>query len=147
MIVVDNSVFIDLVFEYKKERTEHSDAFFGILERNEIPLLEPEVFKIELIGQLVRRMQRKSALKVAEDFFSGINFIGNSELYDVAFSIAFETGSRAIDSFYIGVAKLKDAMLVSNDKLQVESAQKFGVEVYYLLDEFEKVKERLQSQL
>jgi len=147
MIVVDNSVFIDLVFEYKKERTEHSDAFFGILERNEIPLLEPEVFKIELIGQLVRRMQRKSALKVAEDFFSGINFIGNSELYDVAFSIAFETGSRAIDSFYIGVAKLKDALLVSNDKLQVESAQKFGVEVYYLLDEFEKVKERLQSQL
>ena len=147
MIVVDNSVFIDLIFEYNRERTAQSDAFFGILEVNEIPLLEPEVFKIELIGQLVRRMQRDSALKVAEEFFSGINFIGNSELYDVAFSIAFETGSRAIDSFYIGAAKLKDALLVSNDKLQVESAEKFGVEVYYLLDEFEKVKERLQSQL
>ncbi len=33
--------------------------------------------------------------------------------------------------------------LVSNDKIQVESARKFGVEAYYLLEEFEKVKEKI----
>jgi predicted PilT family ATPase len=33
--------------------------------------------------------------------------------------------------------------LVSNDKIQIESARKFGVEAYYLLEEFEKVKEKM----
>jgi predicted nucleic acid-binding protein len=145
MIVVDNSVFIDLIFEYNRARTEKADALFEILEGNEIPIFEPKVFRIELIGQLVRRMNREVALKVAEDFFSEINFVGDSELYDVAFSIALETGSRAIDSFFIGASKMKDALLVSNDKLQIESAQHCGVEAYYLIDEFEKVEARLRS--
>lgn len=98
-----------------------------------------------MIGQLVRRMNREVALKVAEDFFSEINFVDDSELHDVAFSIAVETGSRAIDSFYISAAKMKEALLVSNDKLQLESAQHCGVEAYSLLNEFEKVEAWIRS--
>jgi len=104
MIVVDNSVFIDLIFEYNRERTEQADTLFEILEENEIPILEPKVFRVELIGQLVRRKNKDIALTIAEKFFSEINFIGNSEIYNVAFLIAFETGSRAIDSFYIAAS-------------------------------------------
>jgi predicted nucleic acid-binding protein len=70
MIVVDNSVFIDLLFEYNQERTGKADTLFEILEGNEIPIFEPKVFRIELIGQLVRRMNRAVALKVAEDFLA-----------------------------------------------------------------------------
>ena len=147
MIVVDNSVFIDLIFEYNRERTEQADTLFEILEENEIPILEPKVFRVELIGQLVRRKNKDIALTVAEKFFSEINFIGNSEIYNVAFLIAFETGSRAIDSFYIAASKIKNAILVSNDKIQVESARKFGVEAYYLLEEFEKVKKRIRNRV
>ena len=69
------------------------------------------------------------------------------EIYGIAFSIAFETGSRAIDSFYIAASKIKNAILVSNDKIQVESARKFGVEAYYLLEEFEKVKKRIRNRV
>jgi hypothetical protein len=145
MIVLDNTIFIDLIFEYDRERTEKADTLFEILEENEISIFEPKVFRIELIGQLVRRMNKDVALIVAEEFFSEINFIGNSELYGVAFSIAFETGSRAIDSFYIAASKIKNALLVSSDKIQIGSARKFGVEAYYLLDEFEKIKERIRS--
>jgi len=147
MIVVDNSVFIDLIFEYNRERTEQVDTLFEILEENEIPILEPKVFRVELIGQLVRRKNKDIALTVAEKFFSEINFIDNSEIYNVAFLIAFETGSRAIDSFYIAASKIKNAILVSNDKIQVESARKFGVEAYYLLEEFEKVKKRISNRI
>ena len=35
----------------------------------------------------------------------------------IAFSLAFETGSRAIDAFYIAAAEIKNAILVSNDKI------------------------------
>jgi len=69
------------------------------------------------------------------------------EIYGIAFSIAFETGSRAIDSFYIAASKIKNAILVSNDKIQVESARKFGVEAYYLPEEFEKVKKRIRNRI
>ena len=69
--------------------------------------------------------------------------IKTEDLDGIAFSIAFETGSRAIDAFYIAAAEIKNAILVSNDKIQVESARKFGVEAYYLLEEFDRVKEKI----
>ena len=69
--------------------------------------------------------------------------IETKDLDGIAFSIAFETGSRAIDAFYIAAAEIKNAILVSNDKIQVESARKFGVEAYYLLEEFDRVKEKI----
>ena len=34
--------------------------------------------------------------------------------------------------------------MISNDKTQVESARKFGVEAYYLIDEFENVNEMMK---
>ena len=69
--------------------------------------------------------------------------IETKDLDGIAFSTAFETGSRAIDAFYIAAAEIKNAILVSNDKIQVESARKFGVEAYYLLEEFDRVKEKI----
>ena len=45
--------------------------------------------------------------------------------------------------FYVAAAEIKNAILVSNDKIQVESARKFGVEAYYLLEEFDRVKEKI----
>jgi hypothetical protein len=65
-----------------------------------------------------------------------MNFVETSDLFYTAFSIAFQARSRAIDSYYIAAAKLEGAILISNDRFQVESARKFGVDVFYLMDEF-----------
>jgi hypothetical protein len=113
------------------------------MEEDGVPIFEPDAFKIEMIGQLVRRLTKEEATALAEEIFSNINFIEASELFDMAYSVAVLTGSRAIDSFYVAAAKLEEAFLVSNDKHQVESARRSGVEVYYLLDEFEEVRERI----
>lgn len=59
MIVVDTSVFIDLFFEYDRKRTKLADALFKTIEEKEAPIFEPKVFKIELIGQLVRRTKKE----------------------------------------------------------------------------------------
>ncbi len=115
MIVVDASVFIDLIFDYSSERTAIADALFKLIEENKIPIFQPDAFKIELIGQLVRRLKKDEAAALAEEIFGGMNFIESSNLFDTAFSIAFQTGSRAIDSFYIAAADLEEALLVSND--------------------------------
>ena len=54
--------------------------------------------------------------------------------YELLLDIAFQTGCRAIDAYYIAAASLVSGILVSADKTMVDSAKKYGVEVYYILD-------------
>ena len=144
MIVVDTSVFLDELFKYDQKRHEKARIFFRLIEEKAVLIVEPEIFKIELIGQLVKRMEKDEATILYESVIEKLEFIKTKDLEGIAFSIAFETSSRAIDTFYIAAAKIGSAHLVSNDKIQVESARKFGVEAYYLLEEFEKVKEKIK---
>ena len=52
MIVIDTSVFIDLLFEYDSQRTRSSEELFSILEENALTIAEPDLFKVELTGQV-----------------------------------------------------------------------------------------------
>jgi uncharacterized protein len=143
MIVVDTSVFIDLIFEYNSARTRSAEEMFSILEEKGLTILEPDLFKIELTGQIARRVKRDLAPKICEEIFQELDFIGTSEIFDKALSIALETGSRAADSFYIAAAEVKEAILISNDRLQIENAKKAGIEVYSLLQDQELLKKLL----
>ena len=145
MIVVDTSVFIDELFKFDQERREKAKILYQLIQEQNIPIVEPEIFKIEFIGQLVRRMDKNEATVLYESVVKMLEFVRAEDLDGVAFLVAFETGSRAIDAFYIAASKIKNAVLVSNDKIQVESARKYGVEAYYLIEEFENVKKRIKS--
>jgi predicted nucleic acid-binding protein len=145
VIVVDTSVFLDELFKFDPKRHDKARILFRLIDEKDVLIVEPEIFKIELIGQLVRRMEKDEATILYESVVKRLEFVKAKDSEGIAFSIAFETGSRAIDTFFIAAAKIGNAHLVSNDKIQVESARKFGVEAYYLLDEFEKVKERIRS--
>ena len=144
MIVVDTSVFLDELFKFDQKRHDKARFLFRLIDEKDVLIVEPEISRIELIGQLVRRMKKDEATVLYESIVERLEFIKTKDLGGVAFSIAFETGSRAIDTFFIAAAKLTGSHLVSNDKIQVESARKFGVEAYYLLEEFEKVKEMMK---
>jgi len=142
MIVVDTSVYIDAIFLFS-ERSKISKEFFKIAKF--IKILEPEIFKIELISQLVRRVQKEEALKIFEDIISKVEVISLEHLKELAFTVAFETGCRAIDSYFIATAKLTNSILITNDKIMNENAKKYGVESYYLIEEFEKVEKRIKE--
>ncbi|WP_456367074.1 type II toxin-antitoxin system VapC family toxin [Thermococcus sp.] len=146
MIVVDTSVFIDLFFEYQPDRTLLSEELFNVIEGR--PIFEPDLFKIELASQLVRRMRHDEAVSTAEETFKQLNFIPMSDIFELAFLIAIETGCRAADSFYIATAKTTGSILVSSDRFQVESARKFGIKTFYLLegaDVIERIKKEMEG--
>jgi hypothetical protein len=145
VIIVDTSVFLDELFKFDQKRHDKARILFRLIEEKDVLIVEPEIFKIELIGQLVRRMEKAEATILYDSIVKRLEFVKTKDSEGIAFSIAFETGSRAIDTFFIAAAKIGSAHLVSNDKIQVESARKYGVEAYYLLDEFEKVKEQIRS--
>ncbi|HPS90571.1 MAG TPA: type II toxin-antitoxin system VapC family toxin [Methanothrix sp.] len=143
MIVIDASVFIDLLFEYDSERTRCAEEVLSIIEENGLTIIEPDIFKVELIGQISRRASKEKALNICEEIFSELAFVETAKIYDDAFSIALETGSRASDAFYIACAIADKAIIISNDKFQANSARRFGIEVYYLLHDLEPVSNRL----
>ncbi|MCD6373183.1 MAG: type II toxin-antitoxin system VapC family toxin [Thermococcus sp.] len=144
MIVVDTSVFIDAIFEYDKERTDIARKLFREPQNLKLQVVEPDIFKIELIGQLVKRMEREKAIALYELIIERIETIDTTKLKEIAFEIALQTGCRAVDSFYISAAHSTNAVLVSNDRTQVEGAMKYGISAFYLLEESDKLFEVLK---
>lgn len=143
MIVVDASVFIDLLFEYNSDRTQCAEELFSSLEEMGLTILEPDLFKVELTGQIARRVKRDQVVKICGEIFKELAFVNNNRIFDEALSFALETGSRAADSFYIAAAKIEDAILISNDRFQIENAKKSGIEVYNLIQDKQLIKKRL----
>ena len=143
MRVVDASVFIDLLFEYNSERTRFAEELFSSLEEKGLTILEPDLFRVELTGQIARRMKRDQAVKICGEIFQELAFINTRRIFDEALSVALETGSRAADSFYIATAKIEDSILISNDRFQIENAKRSGIEVYNLIQDKQLIKKRL----
>jgi len=117
--------------------------FFRLTQSLNIIL--PEIFKVELIGQLVRRIEKKEALKIYNEIIEKIGIIPIEKLRELAFSVASDTGSRAIDSYFIATAKLTNSILITNDRIMDNNAKKAGIEAYYLIEEFKKVTKKIEE--
>ena len=139
MIVIDTSVWLDLFLE-DSDRKKIAEEFMKAIE---VPIYEPEVFKIELAGTLSRRFGRDDVLSFIDDVISKIRLIRNPN--ELAFQIALDTGCRAIDSYFIATAKLTNSILITNDKVMARNAKKAGIDAYYLIEEFDKAVKRLKE--
>ncbi len=130
-LVIDVSVFIDRLFIYDEERSRRARSLFKLIGEKELNIFEPQVFGIELVSQLVRRKPRDIAKELYSKIMEKVIVIDEIE-YDSLLDIALTTGCRAIDAFYIAVANIISAILVSADKAMVNNARKYGVEAYYI---------------
>ena len=142
MITVDTSIFIDLLFEYDSNRTLKAEEVLGIILEKGLEIINPTAFKVELAGVLTRRMQIDKALEIIKSIIlSEIKLIPNPD--ELAFDVALKTGSRATDAYFIATAKLTNTILITNDRMMAINAKKYGVEAYYLIEEFDIAKKRL----
>ncbi|AIG97965.1 putative nucleic acid-binding protein [Archaeoglobus fulgidus DSM 8774] len=91
---------------------------------------------------LSRRFHSEIVEKIISEILEDVALIENPD--EIAFEVALKTGSRAIDAYFIATAKLTNSTLITNDRIMAENAKKAGIEAYYLLEEFEEVKRRLQ---
>ena len=138
MVVIDTSVWLDLFLE-DKERKEKAEKLMDIVR----DIYEPGVFKIELAGTLARRFKKEDVLNFVNEVLTNVTLIPNPE--ELTFQVALNTGCRAIDAYFIATAELTDLILVTNDKMMAKNAKKYGIEAYYLIEEFDKVLERIKE--
>ncbi|BES81759.1 type II toxin-antitoxin system VapC family toxin [Pyrodictium abyssi] len=134
MIVVDASLWFDLFNARDEARLRLAEKFFAEVEG--LAIYEPALFRVELAGLLVRLNPRDVVEQLVEEIVSRIRVCTN--LDEDAYRVAIATGSRAADAYYIACASKTSSILVSNDRVQVLSARRYGVEAYYLLGETEK---------
>ena len=99
----------------------------------DINIFEPQVFGIELASQLARRKPRDVARRIYDEIMDKVIVVDEIG-YDLLLDVALSTACRAIDAFYIAIASVISAMLVSADKVMVSNARKYSVEAYYIHD-------------
>ncbi|MEM2462288.1 MAG: type II toxin-antitoxin system VapC family toxin [Archaeoglobaceae archaeon] len=142
MIVLDTSIFVDYLFEKNEKRKEIARKMLGQLEGKEVAV--PKVFLIELIS-IGRRLGFKIKKEDVLEFYSELTFVGEEEIIEILFDVAETVHPRAIDAYFIATAKLTNSILITNDRIMTENAKKYGIEAYYLIEEFDKAIERISK--
>ena len=132
-LVIDVSVFIDRLFIYNEERSRRAQNVFRVVDKKGCNVFVPQVFGIELASQLVRRKSRDIAKRIYDEVMERVIVVEEIE-YDLLLDIAFQTGCRAIDTYYIATASIVEGILVSADKVMATNAKKYGVDAYYIHD-------------
>jgi len=142
MIVIDTSVLIDFLFERDAKRNIIAKKIVKILKG--LKIFVPRIFLIEFIAVARRLGMKISRLEVIE-LTSDFIILSEDVLFEEAFNIAETIHPRASDAYFIATAKLTNSILITNDKIMNENAKKYGVESYYLIDEYEKVEKRIKE--
>ncbi|MEM2177128.1 MAG: type II toxin-antitoxin system VapC family toxin [Archaeoglobaceae archaeon] len=142
MIVLDTSIFVDYLFEKNEKRKEIARKMLGQLEGKEVAV--PKVFLIELIS-IGRRLGFKIKKEDVLEFYSELTFVGEEEIIEILFDVAETVHPRAIDAYFIATAKLTNSILITNDRIMAENAKEYGIEAYYLIEEFDKAIERISK--
>ncbi|MDI9642993.1 MAG: type II toxin-antitoxin system VapC family toxin [Archaeoglobales archaeon] len=142
MIVLDTSIFVDYLFEKNEKRKEIARKMLGQLEGKEVAV--PKVFLIELIS-IGRRLGFKIKKEDVLEFYSELTFVGEEEIIEILFDVAETVHPRAIDAYFIATAKLTNSILITNDRIMAENAKRYGIEAYYLLEEFDKAIDKISK--
>ena len=144
-LVIDVSVFIDRLFIYDEERSNRARNVFRIVDKKGYNIFEPQVFGIELASQLIRRKPRDIAERVYDEVMERVIVVEEID-YDLLLDVAFQTGCRAIDTYYIATASIVDGILISADRVMVTNAKRYGIDAYYIHDarEYNELISKLQ---
>jgi predicted nucleic acid-binding protein len=146
-IVIDASVFIDHLIRIKglEERNIAATRVLNLVPGTHVKIFEPFILEIELYGVLVRYINKDLVKKIVNDIMNNVIVVGEDEIHEEAKTIAFETGSRAVDSYYIASALRSRSFLISSDKTMIYNAQKAGLKAYHLVEDIDKIIDLLKS--
>ena len=141
-VVVDASLIIDLYAAPDDIRASIAEEVSSWISARIIEAYAPKLLVVEVVGVLARYLSEKD-LELAIKSLPPIKLMPEEAFYDEAIKVARNTRSRAADAYYIAVASIISGVLLTNDKRQKLNAVKAGIESYYLIEDIERVKERL----
>ena len=145
MIVIDTSVFTDFLVNFDEERHRKAKMFFDEISKRDFTIYEPFLFDVELAGILRRKYDERTVSEILEDLKGKIEVLDENSVHKTALDVAMKTHCRAIDAYFIATAKLTNSILITNDKVMANNAKRYGIEAYYLIEEFDKVLDKIKA--
>ena len=128
---MDASVVMKLFVE--EEWSGEARAFFARFERSDAYLLAPDLLYLECANGLVKQVQRsvlalERAVAALQILRTGpINIVPTWLVVDDALQTAVHHGLTAYDAAYVALARMFDAMVVSDDRRMLAGARASGL--------------------
>ena len=141
MVVVDTSIWVDLFIPKNRVRSNLAEKAFEIIEERGIEIYAPKLFVIEFISM----MKRLVGNIIPTSIFNEINLLDEAVIFETAKDVALKVHPRAADAYFIATAKLTNSILITNDKVMAKNAKKYGIEAYYLIEEFDEAVNRIKE--
>ncbi len=142
MIVIDTSVLVDYIFEEDVTRNNIAKETLKLVKG--LRVFAPRILLIEFMAvarRLGMTISKLDVVRLTADFV----LLSEDKIFDEAFKIAECVHPRAADAYFIATAKLTNSILITNDRVMANNAKKYGIEAYYLIEEFDKAVERLKE--
>ncbi|NJE00804.1 type II toxin-antitoxin system VapC family toxin [Thermococcus sp. JdF3] len=144
MIVADASFIVDAlivprrrkkdeVYLRQLKRHQRSKELLSFFLEEGFQLYIPFLGLVEVSALLVRKLGKKANVDAVLGFLNEYFFIiPEKDLEEFLLNLAMEIGSRAADTYYISLAKMKGAVLVTADRKMAEVSKDVGVKVILL---------------
>jgi len=137
--VLDTSVIIKSIFKppkslsdeiYKREMETHEKCRVIIkkLEERDVNVYIPKVCVVETAAVVKRLADKNLAIKISEGVLNSYEVIDEAILFNSACAIAIDTGCSGFDSYFIALAKIKNAILLTDDGGMHFHAKEVGVD-------------------
>ena len=137
--VIDTSVLIKSIFEplkslpdeiYAREMETHHKAskIVRLLEEKDVDVFIPKVCIIEVAAVVGRYADNNLAIKVSRRAMGAYEVVDEVSIFEDAWDIASSTGCSGFDSYFISLARLKMAVLLTDDIGMQNNAKKVKVE-------------------
>ena len=133
-LVVDASVAVDLFASRDTHRMQVAEKVFRYTTSSSVYVYAPRLFLVEVAGVLVRFMPPSLVRDIVKRLGEEITLTGDDLYFEKSVRIALATGSRGADAYYIGLAEVLDAPLVTSDRVQAQNAGKAGAKAFYILN-------------
>ncbi len=88
----------------------------------------PKVCIVETAAVVKRLADKNFAIKISEGVLDSYDVVDETILCDSAWTIAIHTGCSGFDSYFIALAKLKEAVLLTDDGRMHFHAKEVGVD-------------------
>jgi predicted nucleic acid-binding protein len=125
--VLDSSILLKSIFTplrslsnevYARELETHGKCrmLLRLLDEREVEVCIPRACIVETAAVVRRLSNRSTARKISKGIMESYEVTDELLLFDTAWMIAMDTGSSGFDSYFIALALIKNATLLTDDR-------------------------------
>lgn len=125
---------LDKIYERELETHKKSRLLLRKIEEDNVKIYLPKISVVETAAVVKRLSNKNLAMEISKSVFESYEIVDEILLFDSAWMIAQDTGCSGFDSYFIALANIKNATLLTDDKGMYIHANEIGVDSILIRD-------------